>query len=415
MRPLLLSLILPCIIHEALLPGLSASEVHPLASMYGYVRTIAGMGEEEDGNFWQPSFEGADARTVELSNPHMTMADARGNYYIADKESHSILRVDPSGMLTTFAGTHEAGYNGEEGEATAIQLDNPNGLHVHPNGNVYILDFLNQRVRKVDPDGWLTTLFRDPDGFGPGRALWVSADEHVIYVNGPSQVKRWTPETGMEVVVSNLADPGNLTIDPNGDLVVTSRGSHQVFRITPDGERVVIAGNGTAGEPTTDGALATEVGLESVRGIAFLPDGSYFLAMQKGGGVWYVDVSGRIHRFLQGRRSGNTRAGDGEWFHAAGDKISEPRAVTIAPNGDVIITTNDRGFVRVVEHYQTPEVLATADGHWHIRLTPGREHHLEASGDLRTWISTRFLERDATEITIPILEQNSAFIRVAWK
>jgi sugar lactone lactonase YvrE len=388
---------------------------------YGYLKTLAGVGDDDDKNFWKGSFEGALGREVELSNPHMTMADTAGNFYIADKESHSVLRLDREGRIHTHAGTHVAGLNGEEGRATEIQLDNPNGLFVRPDGVVYILDFFNQRIRRVDREGQLTTLLHDPSGFGPGRGLWVSPDEQLIYFNGPNQVKRWTPNGGVEVVVSYLTDPGNLTVDPNGALVVTSRAgdgstgtSHRVYRVGADGELTVIAGNGTTNEPTTDGVPATSVGLESARSVAFLSSGGFFVATQKGGDVWYVDVDGLIWRFVSGAPRGNVRNGDGQRFSTPGDKIAEPRAVALAPNGDLIITTNDNGYIRVVERFQTPEVNVVSRESLHLRVTAGREHRVETSVDLKTWSTWQALEPGITEATLSDLPSGRPFLRVAW-
>ena len=69
------------------------------------------------------------------------------------------------------------------------------------------------------------TMF-ETHSFGPDRPLWVNPSEDLIYVNGPDSVYKWTPTGGLEVAVSNLPDPGNLTVDPNSNLVVTTRSEH---------------------------------------------------------------------------------------------------------------------------------------------------------------------------------------------
>jgi len=413
---LILTLLMPIATAQELV-----SDRDRVFASYGTLKTLAGVGDEDDENFWKASFEGAFAREVELSNPHMTMADGAGNLYIADKESHSVLRIDAAGILHTHAGTHVAGMNGEEGLATEIQLDNPNGLFVRPDGVVYILDFFNQRICKVDREGQLTTLINDPDGFGPGRGLWVSPDEQLVYFNGTNQVKRWTPDGGIEVVVSNLTDPGNLTVDPYGALVVSSRAgdgtagtSHRVYRVGADGGLTVIAGNGTTDEPMIDGVPATSVGLESARSVAFLPTGGFFLATQKGGDVWYVDTNGLIWRFVSGAPRGNVRNGDGQHFSTPGDKIAEPRAVTLSPTGDLIITTNDNGYIRVVERFQTPQMTVVYRECVHLRLTAGREHRVETSADLKVWSTWQALGPEITETTLSTWPVGRPFMRVAW-
>ena len=276
------------------------------------------------------------------------------------------------------------GFNGEAGLATEIQLNNPNGLFAFPNGTIFILDFFNRRVRKVDRAGQLTTLFEDSSGFGPGRALWVSPSEDLVYYNGGSVIKRWTPANGIEVVAEEISDPGNLAVRPNGDLIVTARAAHLVYRISPDGTKTVIAGDGTDKE-ITGGMLATEAGLESVRGVAIQSDGSFFLATQKGGDVWFVDTSGVIHRFISGNGKGNTRDGENDLVSTPGDKISEPRAISLAPNGDLIITSNDKGYVRVAQRLASPKLVRLEGASLEWVLTPGREHHLESSRDLSKW------------------------------
>ena len=118
----------------------------------------------------------------------------------------------------------------------------------------------------------------------------------------------------------------------------------------------MIAGTGSISGGNGSGSAATTVALNRPRGIAFLSDGSYFLAAQKGGDIWWVDISGVIHLFVQGAGSGNTNAGNGQSWTVAGDKIAEPRAIHLATNGDLLITTNDRGFIRSVDSICCPTV-----------------------------------------------------------
>src|SRR5687768_10188448 len=91
----------------------SASEWAEFQNNYGNLLHVAGTATGRQANFWQPGFEGGSALAAELSNPHMAVADAAGNIYIADKESHSILKVTPGGTIHTAAGTHVAGDNGD--------------------------------------------------------------------------------------------------------------------------------------------------------------------------------------------------------------------------------------------------------------------------------------------------------------
>ena len=96
---------------------------------------------------------------------------------------------------------------------------------------------------------------------------------------------------------------------------------------------------------------ALDTGLWGVRGICFLPDDAYFLATLEGSQVWYVDPAGTIYLFVDGQALAH--AGDGDWFHSPGPKISQPRQVTLMDNGDLLITENDAGYVRRITFGRT--------------------------------------------------------------
>lgn len=324
---------------------------------YGTLSTVAGKGEVSNVGrvVWTPDMEGGDPRAAELGVPHMTMADARGRVYIADKENHAVVRVSADGeTITTVAGSRT--FTGTDNDsltpALQVPLRNPNGLYVLPDGTFYILDLENAKIRRVGTDGMCRTILTDPSpqGFGFGRGLWVSQAEDLIYYAAGTEVRKWTEAGGIEVVASGFRELGNLTVDPGGKLVVTDRKSHRVFRIGDDGSKVVIAGSGAEGGGGS-GMPATSVGLQEVRGIAFRPDGTYFLACMKRAAIWWVDLEGKVHLFIKGAKTGDARTGDGAGptENPTIDKMAEPRSITIAPNGDLLITTNDQGFIRRVE------------------------------------------------------------------
>jgi hypothetical protein len=330
-------------------PSRISQKAKALFAKYGVLRTIAGKGEiDQDGRSdWQDSFEGGPAVEAELSRPHMAMADDQGNIFIADKDAHAIRKVTLDGNIVTVAGTNEAGDGADSGEGTELQLSAPNGLWVFGNGTVFILDLRNKKIRRLDPSGEMRTLFSVDDGFGLGRGLWVSDDETLVYVACGDHVKKWTPSNGIEVYADGFRGLGNLVVDPDGQLVVTDRGDHRVFRIDNEGNKTVIAGDGSTSGGGS-GSPVLETGLDEVRGVWFLEDGSYFLATHHGSQVWYVDTDGIINLFVDGSPDAS-HVGDGEPFNTPGLKISEPRAVTMDREGDVIITEHDNGYIRMVE------------------------------------------------------------------
>ena len=402
---------------------------------YTTLRTIAGLGNLEDSNFWQSSFEGSNPRLVELSNPHHCGTDAWGRVYIVDKESHSVLRVSADGsILTTVAGTHTAG-NGNDLSmpATSVPLSNPNGLFVFADGSFLILDTDNNKVRKVSAEGIIETLFTYSPGFGAGRGLIASSDGQTVYFCGEfstatSQlVKQWTSEDGFSTIATiptTIRGLGNLDLAPDGALFVTSVGGHRVYRVPQNGTPEIVAGNGITDGSLTSGALATSVSLDRVRGIAILPDGTFFLATQKGGDVWWVDngpnedgLGRRIHLFVNGAGSGNIKNGDGENRLGATDRIAEPRAIHLATNGDLLITCNDTGVIRAVRNVCKPVapelhiqgLQLTWEATWRDAFS------LESSQDLSaaSWTSSKGLSASSTGTqSLELTNQNREFLRL---
>ncbi|MFK8000456.1 MAG: hypothetical protein AB8H86_12725 [Polyangiales bacterium] len=330
---------------DALAADAGVLDIDTLRSRYGLLETVAGTGLVDRVNGWSESFEGEPGTAAELSRPHMAMADAAGNIYIADKEAHGVRRLDASGVITTVAGTNVAGFDGDAPRAaTAAALDNPNGLWVRDDGTFYILDLGNDRVRAVDIDGQIRTLF-EIGGAGAGRGLWVADDETLAYVAAGTRLLRWTPDGGVEVLASGFSSLANLHVAPDGTLGVTDRGAHLVYALADDGTRTVIAGNGTT-DGGGDGMPALETGLDEVRGIWFHPEGGALLATHDGSQIWYLDVAGYVHLMVDGDKG--EHSGDGEPYDSPGEKISEARAVTMDGAGNILITERDEGHVRRV-------------------------------------------------------------------
>lgn len=322
-----------------------------LVCAYGLLETIAGTGEgRTDGvSYWQSWFEGGSGVNASLSRPHFAMADRAGNVYIADKNSHSILKLTPAGSIHTYAGNHSAGWNGEgPASATQLQLNFPNSLWLRADGTLYVLDTNNGRVRRVDTNGIMATLFlatADGSALSGGRTLWVKDDESLAYFGAETRVRSWSPANGLRTVGSGFTELGTLCVESGGDLVVCDRGAHYVYRMKPDGTRTVIAGNGS----TTgggDGFAAVETGLNGVRGTWPVPTGGYLVLTHDGCQLWYVDAAGIIHLLLNGA-GGRTHSGDGLYFYSPAEwRISEGRSITMDYAGNILVCESDYGYVR---------------------------------------------------------------------
>lgn len=370
---------------------LLADEFSDLAAGFGTTRTLAGLHHDvtsnPDGtaiNFWTPDSEGAPAVTVGLSNPHMAGADAYGNVYIADKAGQAVLKITADGLIHTFAGTHEVGFNGDgPAPATSLQVSNVNGLFVFPNGVVYLLDPGNHRIRRVDTNGIMTTVVNDPEPewYPSGRGLWVSRNEDLIYYTHefrpvpPSlladgaAVKRWTATNGIETVCSKamgFRNPANLDVNPiDGKLYVCDRAEDDstkmatgLFRVDGPDQVTRVTGNITQPQ-AADGQLVLNSYIDGPRGLAFRPDGSYFLCGHKDGSVWFVDTGGVVHLYLRGsgRRDGYSLPDGAHPPLTADNYFAQPRSVTLAPNGNLLVVCNDSGFVFQVQDTTAPPTL----------------------------------------------------------
>lgn len=295
------------------------SEYDQLTACFAPITTaFAGNGASSntlvpEASDWQPQFENQFATNVDLSNPHIAMADALGNVYIADKASHSILQVTTDGRIHTFAGTHAFPYTGPPpaytpppgfvddgpGPAIGLNLVACNGLYVLPNGVVYVYDAGSHRIRRVGLDGIMTTVINDPDGeilpgddasrryLPSGRGLWVSQNEDLIYythevpdysrpiplgvsISHPpfgGVVKKWTPTGGIKAITafpavptsSNLEfiNPGNIDVNPvDHKLYVTDRAENAPAGNT---HSVVYRIDEEAADPATGASTKTVV------------------------------------------------------------------------------------------------------------------------------------------------------------
>lgn len=340
---------------------LRSVEVSPTASgftnliqAYGLMETLCGdgIGRDDGVSYWQPQFEGGPAANASLSRPHFAMADASGNIYIADKNSHAVLRLAPNGNVYTHAGNHVGGFNGEGPvAATALQLNFPNALWVRGDGTVYVLDTDNARVRRVTTNGVMSTLFNaknDPSTpLGGGRMLWVKDDESLAYFGNTDRVRKWTPSGGLQTLANGFTELGCFYVEASGSLIVADRGAHYVWRVFADGSRVIIAGNGTT-SGGGEGAAALATGIYGPRGIWALPTGGYVMLLHDGAQLWYVDNANIMHLLVNGQGgNGFVHGGDGQYFYAPEQFfIGEGRSVALDYAGNIILCESDYGFIR---------------------------------------------------------------------
>jgi hypothetical protein len=333
-----------------------------LLESYGVLETIAGKGQYngDKTSYWSNSFEGGWATNANLSRPHIAFGDPFGNVLIVDQGSCSVLKVTPDGHIYTYAGTHTNGNNGDgPAYATNLHLKFPNGGWMRADGTFYVLDTENGKVRRIDTNQIMTTLFTTTP-MGDGRALWVKSDESLVYFGSGTAVganvtilNKWTPTEGASVVRTGFGNMGNILGDERtGDLYISDRDACRIYRMNTNGTLLTIAGNGTASGYGGEGSYATNSSLNLPRSIWLIPNGGFYIGEHDPGNrIWYVDPAGVIHRWMNGSSANNFRVGDGQWFYANPSlaKISRVRSVVTDPFGNLIIVESNYGYVRRIK------------------------------------------------------------------
>ncbi len=237
----------------------------------GILHRVAGGGELD-------VVDGVPAKDANLQSPEGLAYDQEGRLYIAEYEGHRVVRVEGNGTLTIVAGTGEAGNDGDGGSAKSARLTSPNWLTFDSHGNLYIVDSGAHVIRKVTPQGAISTFAgtgqptNDPAvaGYQPGSATRPLGD-------------------GGAATAATLHSPSTAAFDPAGNLLVTDGENYLIRRITPAGVISSIAGNGqpAADSQANDGSAAASVALG-------LPDGLFINGQ---GHVYFSEYSSfRVRR-----------------------------------------------------------------------------------------------------------------------
>lgn len=311
---------------------------------FSTLSTIAGKGASDNGNEWRAEFEGGAAIAAELSRPHMAMADAAGNVYIADKESHGIRKVTVDGTIHTVAGINASGNAPDlETAATEAALSNPNGLWVRSDGTFYVFDSGNAKIRRVSTSGSMTTLITLTSA-AEGRGLWVADDESEALIAAGSELKHWSHTGGLQTLADGFVSLGMVLKTAQGRVLAGDRGGMRVYEVALDGTKTVLAGNGSSGK-FVDGMRATEAAFDEPRALWPYGDG-LLVGLHNGCMILYIDNQGYAHAMLRG--SSNTHGGNGQPYSPTPSTIGEMRSLSVTPSGDLLFVENDVGYVRKI-------------------------------------------------------------------
>ena len=239
----------------------------------GVISTIAGSGPTGTG-FGSYSGDGGPAIEATLQEPTFLLLDPDGNLYVSDRDNNRVRRIAANGTITTVAGNGENAFSGDGGMAIDAALDDPAGLAMDARGNLYISDSNNERIRIVDRKGRIRTFA------GTGS---MSSDGD--------------GKTGLK---ASFADPEGIALAPDGMLYISEGEGNRIRAIAPDGTVSTFAGTGEVGN-AGDGGPATSATLSvggSPGGILLDGQGNLYIPDTGNRCVRMVDPSGIITTFL---------------------------------------------------------------------------------------------------------------------
>jgi sugar lactone lactonase YvrE len=260
--------------------------------------------------------DGGLATEANLYTPQAIAVDREGNLYIADTGHHRIRRVDAkTGIIATVAGTGIRGNLGDHRSALRARFSSPHGLAFDSEGNLYISDTENQRIRMLDKQGNVHPVVGRKPG-GPANPLKSkSLQEH-------DHTQMFMPSPESEEV--ELAPPHHLAIDPKGNIYITEMGSNRILKMDVTTEKLtVIAGVITAPGYAGDGGPGTQASAMNPHSVAVDAEGNVYIA---------DTLNNRIRKVAAATGEITTIAGNGK-IDFAGDGGPATKASLAFPSG----------------------------------------------------------------------------------
>ncbi|MBS1858994.1 MAG: hypothetical protein JST11_26715 [Acidobacteria bacterium] len=283
----------------------------------GIITTIAGNGTPGYSGDGGPATKAAIFADQNMAG---IAVDAAGNVYFSDGQNQVVRKIDTAGIVTTIAGNNTAGFSGDGGPATKAQLFYPTGLALDTSGNLYIADSSNNRVRRVDPAGTITTYAGNGD---------------VSYEGD-----------GVQATTTGVDRPYGLAIDRTGNLYISETSQSRVRRVDPTGIITTVAGqtkktNGYTG----DGGPATAATLSGPLGLAVDASGNLYIADNSNGRIRKVDAAGIITTYAGITGNASTPIGDGG--PATSAYLGVPKDVALDSAGNLYIAGSAGSVARV--------------------------------------------------------------------
>ncbi len=282
------------------------------------------------------SGDGGPATAAELNHPQNVAVDAMGNIYIPDS-CYGVREVNSAGIISTVAGNGIAGFSGDGGPATAAELNFASSAVTDGAGNIYIADVNNDRIRKVNSAGIISTIAGN--GFGSPGSGGFSGD------GGPA-------------TAAELFYPVCIAIDNAGNIYIGEGANDRIRLVNTAGIISTIAGNGTYGF-SGDGGPATAAELNYPNAMSVDTTGNIYFADINNNRIRMINTSGIISTIAgNGYGSPNSGGFSGDGGPATAAEFYSPDGVSLDGAGNIYIADNNNNRIRKINIGDTITTVA---------------------------------------------------------